>query len=106
MSIATIEIQPRVINVDFTNDMLSVTIEDGRIIFAPLKWYPRLFDATDVERNDWRVFEDSDGRDIIFWERLDELIPVIALIAGTPSRESARSFERWRAARRATQQII
>lgn len=95
MSIATIEVQPRIKNVEFTNDMLSVTIEDGRILIVPLKWYPRLLYATETERNDWRVFEDADGRDIIFWESLDELIPVVALLAGVPSRESRRSLERW-----------
>ena len=95
MSIATIEVQPRVKNLEFSDDMLSVTIEDSRILIVPLKWYPRLLYATETERNDWRVFEDADGRDIIFWESLDELIPVVALLAGVPSRESRRSLERW-----------
>ena len=45
------------------------------------------------------MFEDSDERDILFWEALDELIPVIALLAGTPSRESKRSLARWLAER-------
>lgn len=95
MSIATIDIQPRVSKVEFVDDKLSVSIEDGRVVFVPLSWYPRLFHATEEERNDWRVFEDSDGRDIIFWEQLDELIPVVAMLTGVPSRESERSFERW-----------
>ncbi len=95
MSIATIEVQPRAENVEFTAEMLSIALKDGRVVFVPLKWYPRLLQATAAERNDWRVFEDSEGRDIIFWESLDELIPVIACLNGTPSRESARSFERW-----------
>ncbi len=102
MSIATIEVQPRVENVEFSNDLLSIRIKDGRIVAVPLIWYPRLLHATAEERNDWRVFEDSDGRDIIFWERLDELIPVIALLAGVPSRESKRSLEKWLAERKAT----
>lgn len=95
MSIATIDVQPRAVKIEFSEEMLSVTMEDGRIVFVPLKWYPRLLHATNAERNDWRVFEDSDGRDIIFWESLDELIPVIALLSGTPSRESEKSFQRW-----------
>jgi len=100
MSIATIEIQPRVADVDFVDDKLAVSIEDGRVVLAPLTWYPRLLYATETERNDWRVFEDTDGRDVIFWEQLDELIPVIALLSGAPSRESRRSFERWLSARK------
>lgn len=95
MSIATIEIQPRIEDVEFTNEALSVRLQDGRVVSAPLLWYPRLLHASAQERKDWRVFQDSDARDIIFWERLDELIPVVALLTGTPSRESKRSLERW-----------
>ena len=100
MSIATIEIQPRVKNVEFISDQLAVTIADGRTVLVPLTWYPRLQHATVAERIDWRIFEDSAGRDIIFWEQLDELIHVIALLTGTPSRESKRSVEKWLATRR------
>lgn len=99
MTIATIEIQPRVANVSFRGDKLSVEIVDGRTVLIPLEWYPRLFHATATERIEWRVMEDSDGRDIIFWEQLDEMIPAIALLSGVPSRESKRSFDRWLATR-------
>ncbi|MFQ5616271.1 MAG: DUF2442 domain-containing protein, partial [Anaerolineales bacterium] len=58
--------------------------------------------ATRREQNDWRVFEDAEGRDIVFWESVDELIPVVALLAAVPSRESKRSFDRWLASRTAT----
>ncbi len=95
MSIATIETQPRVKDVEFVDGKLAVTIEDGRTVIIPLNWYPRLVHATEAELNDWRVFEDVDGCDIIYWEHIDELIPVIALLAGVPSRESKRSFQRW-----------
>ena len=80
---------------------LSVSIEDGRTLFVPLAWYPRLLYATESERRDWRIFEDTDGRDTIFWERLDEMIPIVAVLAGVPSRESQRSVERWMASRTA-----
>jgi hypothetical protein len=100
MSIATIEIQPRVKTVTFVDDKLSVEIADGRTVLTPLAWYPRLYHATKAERADWTIFEDSEGRDIIFWERLDELIPAIALLDGVPSRESKRSVEKWLAARK------
>ena len=100
MSIATIDIQPRVVDIACVDDKLAVTLEDGRSVLAPLAWYPRLLHATQAERSAWRLFEDTDGRDIIFWEQLDELIPVVALLAGVPSRESVRSLDRWLAARR------
>jgi hypothetical protein len=104
MSIATIETQPRVSDVAFTdNGMLSVRVTDGRVVLVPLDWYPRLLHATDEERRDWQVFEDSEERDVIFWEQLDELIPAIALIAGVASRESNRSLDRWLADRESGQ---
>jgi hypothetical protein len=102
MSIATIDIQPRVKNVELTDGKLSVTIEDGRTVIVPLDWYPRLAHATEAELRGWRVFEDVGGRDIIFWESIDELIPVVAFLAGVPSRESKRSFERWLSERQST----
>jgi len=99
MSIATIDIQPRVHIVEFRAEMLSVHLVDGRVVLVPLEWYPRLLHATEAERQSWRVFEDSDQRDIIFWDQVDEFIPVIALLTGVPSRESQRSFEHWLAGR-------
>lgn len=96
MSTVTINVQPRVSDITVTDDdMLCVRLVDGRIVLVPLSWYPRLAQATPEERKDWRVFEDSDERDIIFWEKLDELIPVVALLTGVPSRESKRSLENW-----------
>ena len=102
MRFATIDVQPRVTTVEFAGDKLAVVLADGRTVLAPLAWYPRLLHATPAERSAWRVFEDTDGRDVVFWEQIDELIPVVALLAGVPSRESARSFERWLAQRGAT----
>lgn len=99
MSMATTYVQPRISEVDFAEDKLVVSIDDGRAVLTPLAWYPRLLHATGTERNDWRVFEDTDGRDVIFWEQIDELIPVVALLAGVPSRESKRSVGRWLARR-------
>ena len=95
MSIATIDIQPRVDRVEFNNDLLTVYIQDGRIVSVPIRWYPRLERATIKEQKEWRVFQDTDGRDILFWESLDELIPMVALLTGVPSRESKHSLGRW-----------
>lgn len=97
--IANMDVQPRVVGVEIRDETLAVAIADGRTLLVPLSWYPRLQHATPNELENWTVFEDSDGRDILFWEELDELIPLIALVVGVPSRESARSFERWLAER-------
>ena len=83
----------------FAGTILRIEFQSRRIVSVPLAWYPRLHHATTQERNNWRVFQDTDERDIIFWESLNELIPVIALLTGTPSRESKRSLEKWLAER-------
>jgi len=82
MSIATIEIQPRVKTIWFVEEKLAVSVRDGRVVMVPLSWYPRLLQATSEERQNWCIFEDSTGRDIIFWEEIDELIPAVALLDG------------------------
>lgn len=95
MTTVTIEFEPKVEDVAFIEDKLYVSLADGRLIAIPLVWYPRLTHATPQEQTNWQIFSDSDGRDIIFWESLDELIPAVALIEGIPSRESPKSFNRW-----------
>jgi hypothetical protein len=36
----------RVLDVQFTDDPISVNLRDGRVIPVPLVWYPRLLEAT------------------------------------------------------------
>lgn len=93
--IVEIDIQPRITAVSLNESKLAVQLTNDRTVTAPLSWYPRLQHAIETERNGWRVFEDSEGRDIIFGEQIDEFIPVIALLVGVASRESQRSVERW-----------
>src|SRR6266568_7472794 len=45
----------RVKDVRFTEDVLVVDLLDGRTISVPLVWYPRLLDATQQQRSNWRV---------------------------------------------------
>lgn len=77
---------------------LTVDLNDGRTISAPLAWYPRLVHATQVERNHWRLIGQGKG---IHWEDLDEDISVENLILGKPSSESQASFEKWLRERKA-----
>jgi hypothetical protein len=83
-----------------TDDTLSVDLEDGRTIAAPLAWYPRLTYGTAAERARVQISGAGYG---MHWPELDEDIGVEGLIAGKPSEESAASFERWLNARKARQ---
>lgn len=66
------------IAVAFTDDELQVTLADGRRVFAPLEWFPRLLGATPEQRQQWRLIGGGIG---IHWEEIDEDISVRSLLA-------------------------
>lgn len=84
-------------NVVITGDRLSVELNDGRSISAPLAWYPRLLYGTPEERNNWRLVGNAEG---IHWPELDEDISIENLLLGNPSGESQASFAEWLKKRR------
>jgi len=59
----------RVKNVELTSDVLSVDLMDGRTIIVPLAWYPRLLEAMEGQRNNWRVAGGGYG---IHWPDVNE----------------------------------
>ena len=69
--------EPRATRVEFSEDALVVHLEDGRTLFAPLEWFPRLRDAKDKDRNNWRFIGKGSG---IHWPTLDEDISVPGLL--------------------------
>ena len=83
---------PRGVRVATTSDALTVDLADGRTVTAPLAWYPRLLHATAKERRNWRWVGRGEG---IHWPDLDEDLSVEGLLAGRPSSESQRSFQKW-----------
>ncbi|MBF0320549.1 MAG: DUF2442 domain-containing protein [Nitrospirae bacterium] len=93
MSISAFEIKiPNAINVSVSEDTLCVDLSDGRTIFVPLGWYPRLRYASEAERKNWRLISGGHG---IHWEDIDEDISVEGVIIGKPSGESQSSFKKW-----------
>lgn len=86
--------------VTVSDDMLSVALSDGRVIAAPLAWFPRLDHAQPKERKSWRLIAGGRG---IHWPDIDEDINVAGLLAGQPSRESQASLKKWLASRRGTE---
>lgn len=61
----------------FTPLQMFVRLDDGREIAIPIDWFPRLRDATEEQRNNWRLIGGGEG---IHWEELDEDILVEALL--------------------------
>ncbi len=43
------------LDVQFTDDTISVNLHDGRVIAVPLVWYPRLLEATAAQRKNWKI---------------------------------------------------
>ena len=46
----------------FDDSKLYVCLTDGREIGVPIDWYPRLRDASEAARNDWRLTGRGHGR--------------------------------------------
>jgi hypothetical protein len=78
----------RVVDVRFTKDTLSVALRDGRTITVPLTWYPRLFNATAVQRKNWRVAGGGYG---IHWPDIDEDLSTEGLLRGAPAPRPAQA---------------
>ena len=72
----------RVAGVSFDADRLIVDLMDGRTISVPLAWYPRLFDATEGQRQNWRIAGAGYG---IHWPDIDEDLSTEGLLRGAPA---------------------
>ena len=78
----------RVMGVEFTDDALSVSLRDGRVISVPLVWYPRLLGATDAQRRNWKIAGGGYG---IHWPDIDEDLSSEGLLRGTPAPKAKMS---------------
>ncbi len=81
------------LSVVFSEDSLTVRLDDGRSLSVPLAWYPRLLHGTVAERENYELIGEGEG---IHWPQLDEDISVEGLLAGRRSAESAASLAKWR----------
>jgi len=78
MNTLVVKIEPKVIDLSFTSDSIKVVFADGREISAPLEWFPRLRDANEQQRKNWRLIGKGIG---IHWEEIDEDISIKSLLA-------------------------
>ncbi|MBZ5585083.1 MAG: DUF2442 domain-containing protein [Acidobacteriia bacterium] len=65
------------VEVSCSQDALSITLTDGRVVSAPLVWFPRLADASPRQRSDWELIGGGVG---VHWEAIDEDISVASLL--------------------------
>jgi hypothetical protein len=92
MSILAADHEVFAVEVSFSEDAMTISLDDGRRISVPLAWYPRLLAGTPEERIKFEVIGDGEG---IHWPDLDEDISVGGVVAGRRSAESASSLARW-----------
>jgi len=96
MTALVLEHDPIADIVEVTDEHIKIHLIDGRIISAPLEWYPRLAHATLSERHHYELLGHGSA---IGWPDLDEHLSVESILAGRSSGESQHSLQRWLASR-------
>ena len=81
MPILASGLRAEAMSVEFVGDSICVVLADGREISAPLEWFPRLRDASEAQRLNWRLIGHGEG---VHWPDLDEDVSVNALL-GLPT---------------------
>jgi hypothetical protein len=89
--------------VAFSDDGMTVALDDGRTLSVPLAWFPRLLHGSEGERANYELIGDGEG---IHWPELDEDISVEGLLAGRRSTESAESLRKWMQRRKASNNAV
>ena len=69
-------------NVRFSADSIHVELEDGRVISAPLAFYPRLLAASTDQLENWQISAAGFG---VHWPDLDEDLSTEGLLQGPPA---------------------
>ncbi len=64
-------------DIKVNSEMLRVHLSDGRIISVPIEWFPKLRDASEKERSNWRIIGGGIG---VHWEDIDEDLSVMGLL--------------------------
>ncbi len=77
MPISAIKVDATAIDVTVTDERLNVILADGRELSAPLAWFPRVLEATDAQRREWRFIGRGQG---IHWPEIDEDVSIASLL--------------------------
>ncbi|NJW53094.1 DUF2442 domain-containing protein [Salinimicrobium oceani] len=65
----TVKTDIKIKEVLFRDEKVFFSLEDGREIGAPLRWYPKLYNATEEELLDYTI---SPGGYGVHWTKVDE----------------------------------
>jgi hypothetical protein len=70
-------------SVEFDEEMMHVTLTDGRRISVPIIWFPLLLKATPEQRTKYDI---GGGGTSLHWPELDEDLSLAGLLAGADWR--------------------
>lgn len=76
----TLAVKPTTVfatDVRIDEQALHVQLSDGREISVPLEWFPKLRDATEDQKRNWRLIGKGVG---IHWEDVDEDLSIGGLL--------------------------
>jgi hypothetical protein len=74
---------PRVKGVSVTEQLITFSLVDGRVVSVPLAWSWRLSDATPAQRNNFEIIGDGNG---VHWPDIDEDLSAEGMLHGVPAR--------------------
>ena len=74
---------PRITSVVVTDQVISATLADGRVISVPLAWSWRLSAATPDQRQRFEIIGNGQG---VHWPEIDEDISARGMLMGLPAR--------------------
>ncbi|HTK36146.1 MAG TPA: DUF2442 domain-containing protein [Caulobacteraceae bacterium] len=77
MAISAVKLDERIADVRVTAERLELTLRDGRLVAAPLEWFPRLAAASAAKREQWEISGAGFG---VHWPEIDEDIGVAGLL--------------------------
>lgn len=81
MSIA-VSTDTRVKEVSVTEELITFSLADGRVVSVPLAWSWRLSEATPAQRNNFEIIGDGYG---VHWPDVDEDLSVEGMLYGVPA---------------------
>ena len=81
--ITAVSLEPRIKDVQVTDDTITFQLADGRAISVPLAWSWRLSEATPEQRSRWEMIGDGLG---VHWPEIDEDLSAEGMLHGVPAR--------------------
>jgi regulator of protease activity HflC (stomatin/prohibitin superfamily) len=77
----------RIREVAVSEDAITVSLLDGRVVSVPLSWSWRLADASAEQRARYEIIGDGQG---VRWPDIDEDLSAEGFLAGVPARRPVR----------------